>query len=347
MQGPEVAAFENDLAHHVGAAHAVAVANGTVALELALRALGVGDREGDEVITVSASFIATANAVVNVGARPVFVDVREDDYNLDPAALAAAIGPRTRAILVVHQLGFPADLPAILAIAGQIPVVEDAACALGSEILVDGIWQQIGRPHGVLATFSFHPRKLLTTGEGGMVTTSDPALAARIKRLRDHGAEGGEFVEPASNHRLTDVAAAIGRPQLMRYGDALAMRRRLAARWQAALADHPVLTAPRERPGTRVNWQSYPCRVKPGMQLRVMHALAGLGVSTRPGLTCAHLEPAYTRNEHSFRVSGTLRVSEELRDTTVMLPIFHSMTEEEEEAVASALARLGQLPDLR
>jgi dTDP-4-amino-4,6-dideoxygalactose transaminase len=341
MQGPEVAAFEAEIAAYLGAAHAVAVSNGTVAIELALRALDVGP--GDEVVTVSASFIATANAVRNVGATPVFVDVRASDYNMDPARVAAAIGPKTRAVLVVHQLGFPADLAAIRAAAGAIPIVEDAACALGSELLVDGEWQKLGRPHGVLATFSFHPRKLLTTAEGGLVTTSDTALAARVRRLRQHGAEGNAFVEAASNHRLTDLQAAIGRVQLRRYAAALAERRRLAARWSAALVEHPTLAPPDQPDQTRPNWQSYPCRVDFGQPARVMAFLAEHGIATRPGLTCAHREPAYAQNPESFRAAGPLDVSERLAETTIMLPIFQGMTADEERAVIAALASLREL----
>jgi hypothetical protein len=185
-QGPEVAAFEREFATAVGAPFAVAVSNCTVALELSLRVAGV--RPGDDVATVSHSFIATANAVVAVGARPIFVDVQPDTYNMDPAALSRALTPRTRAILCVHQIGLACDLPAILAIARSrdLPVIEDAACAVGSEICIDGNWQRIGRPHSLLACFSFHPRKLITTGDGGMITTADAALAERLRSLRQH-----------------------------------------------------------------------------------------------------------------------------------------------------------------
>ncbi len=160
IQGPEVAAFENELAAAVGSSHAVAVSSGTAALELALRVLGVGP--GHEVITVSHSFIATANCIMAVGARPVFVDVERDNFGMNAALVAEAVSPQTKAILAVHQLGFPCDLGAILDIGRKhgIPVVEDAACALGSELSIDGRWERIGRPHGVMACFSFHPRKV-------------------------------------------------------------------------------------------------------------------------------------------------------------------------------------------
>src|SRR5690606_20913759 len=185
-QGPEVAAFEAEFAAAVGAPHAIAVANCTAALQLALYCLGIG--EGDEVATVSHSFIATANAVVANGARPLFIDVDERTFGMCPKSLEAHLTPRTKAILCVHQLGFPCDVGAILDIARRrnLPVIEDAACAIGSELLIDGAFQRIGRPHGLVSGFSFHPRKIVTTGDGGMLTTTDPSLAARLRKLRQH-----------------------------------------------------------------------------------------------------------------------------------------------------------------
>src|SRR4051812_24878252 len=158
-QGPEVAAFEKEFGAFVGAGHACAVSSCTTALHLALLALGVGP--GDEVITVSHSFIATANAVSYCGAVPVFIDIDPRTYNMDPTLIEPAITPRTKAIMPVHQMGMPCDLSAILRVAGKhgLPVVEDAACAIGSEIRLDDQWQNIGRPHGAVACFSFHPRK--------------------------------------------------------------------------------------------------------------------------------------------------------------------------------------------
>ena len=175
-QGPEVAALEREFAEYVGAAHACAVSSGTTALHLAL--LGVGVKPGDEVITVSHSYIATANSVRYCGAQPVFVDIDAATFNIAPERIEEAICARTRAILCVHQMGMPCDLKRVLDIASshKIAVVEDAACAVGSEILWKEKWEKIGRPHGHVACFSFHPRKLLTTGDGGMLTTSDAAM---------------------------------------------------------------------------------------------------------------------------------------------------------------------------
>jgi perosamine synthetase len=353
LQGPEVAAFENELGAAVGAAHAVAVSSGTTALELALRVLEVG--AGDEVVTVSHSFIATANVVLAVGARPVFVDVQPDSFGMDPALLEAAIGPRCKAILCVHQLGFPCDLRAILEIARRrgLPVVEDAACALGSEILIEDRWERIGRPHGVLACFSFHPRKIITTGDGGMLTTADGALAARLRSLRQHALTVSpeerernplareSYQEPAFNFRMTDLQAAIGRPQLARLDPFMAERRRLAASFAAALEDHPVLVPVIERSSSRTNWQSYPTLLRPAGEMtqdQVLHFLLDRGISGRRGLSNAHQEPAYTgRNNWS---GGPLPVSEYLRDHTVMLPLFQGMTKEEEKLVREAIDEL-------
>jgi len=176
-QGPEVRAFEEEFARYVAAEHAVAVNSGTAALELVLHALDIG--RGDEVVTVSHSFIATANAVHRSGALPVFVDVEPGSFNMDPARAVAAIGPRTRAILAVHQIGMPCDLAALVDLAGKhnLPLIEDAACAAGSEICWQGQWEKIGRPRGIAACFSFHPRKVLTTGDGGMMPSWRRACA--------------------------------------------------------------------------------------------------------------------------------------------------------------------------
>lgn len=351
-QGPEVAAFERELAGAVGAPHAAAVANCTVALELALRAVGV--TTGDEVITVSHSFVATANAVMATGAVPVFVDVREEDLGMDPAVIEASITPRTRAILCVHQLGMPCRVEDIVATARHhgLAVVEDAACAIGSELFVEGRWERVGRPHGDVACFSFHPRKVVTTGDGGMLTTRDAALDARFRLLRQHAMSVSdvkrhasseivfeEYLEPAYNHRMTDLQAAVGRPQLARLDAIVAERRRLAEVYRAELAGHPLLALPADAPGTRSNWQSYPLRLRRGCRLsqrEVMQRLLDEGIATKRGVSNAHQEPAYARTHGHVR----LPVSERLRDTTVMIPLFHGMTESEQGRVIEALRRL-------
>ena len=367
-QGPEVAAFEREFAAATGAPDAVAVSNCTVALELALRVAGV--RPGDDVATVSHSFIATANAVVAVGARPIFVDVQPHTFCMDPDALARAITPRTRAILCVHQIGFPCDLLAILAIAQSrgLPVIEDVACAIGSEICIDGSWQRIGRPHGLLACFSFHPRKLITTGDGGMITTSDAALADHLRLLRQHAMSVPSadrhtsrsvalesFAEPAFNFRMTDLQAAVGRPQLARLPAIIAERRALAARYNEALVDHPLLAPPTEPAWLRSNWQSYPVTLRAGgrmSQIEIMQFLLDRGVASRRGIGNAHAEPAYAKcawscgpepcdpAAHAAGRCLRLPVSERARDTTILLPLFHGLSPAEQEYVMSTLRAL-------
>ncbi len=355
-QGPEVAAFERELAAFLGAPHACAVANCTVALELALR--GVGVAAGDEVITVSHSFVATANAIVAVGATPVFVDVIRDTWGMNPDAIAAAVTPRTKAILCVHQVGLPCDIQRIVAVANAhgLAVVEDAACAIGSEINVDGTWERIGRPQGSVACFSFHPRKVLTTGDGGLLTTRDPALDARFRLLRQHAMSLSdvarhnaddivfeEYTEPAFNHRMTDLQAAIGRTQLARLEATIAERRRLADVYENALKDSSVFVAPRDPPGARTNWQSYPTTLKPGLrftQRQVMKRFLDAGIATKRGVSNAHQEPAYAGKDNCRVASSGLSVSEFLRDNVVLLPLFHGMTAEEQGRVLAVCQAL-------
>ena len=207
-QGPEVAAFEREFAASVGAVHACAVSNCTSALHLALLAIGV--RPGDEVITVSHSYIATANSIRYCGAMPVFVDIDPSTFNLNPDLLESANTARTRAILCVHQMGMPSDLSAVLRVARRhsLPVIEDAACAIGSEILWDGEWAKIGRPHADIACFSFHPRKVITTGEGGMLLVSRRGTwAERARRLREHGVSVGAWSRQQRRQRSSETFA--------------------------------------------------------------------------------------------------------------------------------------------
>lgn len=345
-QGPEVAAFEQEFAAYTGAAHAVAVSNCTTGLHLALLALGVG--AGDEVITVSHSYIATANAVHYCGAIPVFVDIDPATYNMDPAKIAAAITPRTKAILTVHQMGMPADLAGILAVANDhgLPVVEDAACAIGSEILWQGQWERVGKAHGVITCFSFHPRKVLSTGDGGMLTTNSPEHAAQFRLLRQHGMSVNDRVRHTSNqvifeehsvvgynYRMTDIQAAVGREQLRRIPEIIPARRRLAARYAALLATIPGLGAPEEPAYARTNWQSYPVRLPEGCDQRaVMQAMLDRGVATRRGIMCAHRERPYQR-EGGY----DLPMSERGQDRSIVLPLYPQMTDEEQDYVVEML----------
>jgi perosamine synthetase len=350
-QGPEVAAFEQEFAAAVGAPHAVAVSSCTTALHLALHAVGVG--AGDEVVTVSHSFIATANAVRYCGATPVFVDIEPGTYNMDPARVEAAITPRTKAVLCVHQVGMPCDLAAIVPIARHrgLPVIEDAACAAGSEIRWNGEWQRIGRPHGDVACFSFHPRKLLSTGDGGMLTTASGEQAARFRLLRHHGMSLSDAVRHQAtqvvtesyavvgfNYRLTDIQAAIGREQLKRLPAIVARRRELAGVYHTGLSAVQGIAMPHEPAWARTNWQSYIVRLvdRPdGSQQRVMQQMLDRGIATRRGVMNAHAEAAYPPG--TWRAPSGLRHSEQARDTAIILPLFHDMTASEQDRVIAAL----------
>ena len=349
-QGPEVAAFEREFAAAVGAPRACAVSSCTAALHLALHALGVGP--GDEVVTVSHSFIATANAIRYCGAVPVFVDVQGDTFNIDPDAVEGAMTERTRALLVTHQLGMPCDLERLGAIAGRrnVPIVEDAACAIGSEIRWNGTWERIGRPRGVIACFSFHPRKLLSTGDGGMLTTGDAELDARLRRLRQHGMSIADTVRHASpqvmfeaypalgfNYRMTDIQAAVGREQVKRLPAMVASRRARADRYRELLREVPRVSAPAEPEWARSNWQSYAITLDSDVDQRaVMQRMLDEGVSTRRGVMNAHREASYPHG--TWREgSGGLRRGERAQDCAVMLPIYHQMTDGEQDRVITAL----------
>jgi dTDP-4-amino-4,6-dideoxygalactose transaminase len=345
-QGPEVAAFEREFAEFVGSPHACAVSNCTTALHLALLAIGI--RPGDEVITVSHSFIATANVIRHCGATPVFVDVDPDTYNLDPTLLESAFSPRTRAILCVHQMGMPCDLTAILAFARAhaIPVIEDAACAIGSEILWRGHWERIGRPHGDIACFSFHPRKIVSTGDGGMITTANAALDQKCRLLRQHGMSVPDTVRHGSakvifeeypvvgfNCRMTDIQAAVGREQLKRVPDIVASRRSLADRYRTLLS-HTGIRVPSEPEFARSNWQSYCVRLPDHCDQRtVMQRMLDASVASRRGIMCSHREAAYS----DMPLRQDLKHSEEAQDRCILLPLYPQMTEAEQDRVVSVL----------
>ena len=347
-QGPQVAAFEREFARYVGAPHACAVSNCTTALHLALHVLGVG--AGDEVITVSHSFIATANAIRYCGAQPVFVDIDPRTFNMDPALVEAAITPRTKAIMPVHQIGMPCEMAAILAIAEKhgLPVVEDAACAIGSQIRVGEMWERIGRPHGTVACFSFHPRKVLTTGDGGMLTTADPELDRKFRLLRQHSMSVADTVRHGSksvvfeeypelgfNYRMTDIQAAVGRVQLGRLADLLARRVELAGAYTRAISGIAGLEAPHVPEWARSNFQSYAVRVTPEYWRKrddLMQAMLDLGISTRRGIMNSHQERAY-----AYMGPQKLPCSEAARDSVILLPLFGGMTDDEQVRVIGAL----------
>jgi len=348
-QGPEVAAFEREFAEAVGASYACAVSSCTTALHLALVALRVGP--GDEVITVSHSFIATANVIRYCGATPVFVDVDLDTLNIDPAMVERAISPNTKAIVAVHQLGMPFDVEAVLACVRPrgLPVVEDAACAIGSEIRMNGQWERIGKPHADVACFSFHPRKLLSTGDGGMITTNDATLDRQFRLLRQHGMSVPDSVRHASggvifeeypvlgyNVRMTDIQAAIGREQLRRLPAMVARRRELAARYCERLAGVEDVVVPVEPKWARTNWQTFHIRLAGNAEQRtVMQRMLDEGIATRRGVMNAHRERAYPSG--TWSAPGSLTRSEIAQDRCIMLPLYHDMTEADQDRVVDAL----------
>ena len=357
-QGPEVTAFEQEFTTYLGGKYACAVSNCTTALHLALLAVSVQPR--DEVITVSHSYIATANSIRYCGAIPVFVDIEPQTYNINPLLVEAAVSDRTRAILIVHQIGMPCDLKAILDIARryELPVIEDAACAIGSEIFWDGQWEKIGKPHGDIACFSFHPRKVITTGDGGMLTTNNPEWDKQFRLWRQHGMSVPDTVRHGAkqvifesypmlgyNYRMTDIQAAVGREQLKRLPEIVERRRYLAQQYQEMLADVPGLKLPTDPTWARSNWQSYCVRLPEKCEQRqVMQAMLDAGISTRRGIMCAHREPAY---EHETWSCGSeqevcncrkgtcdrLSESEQAQDRTILLPLFHHMTQQEQDYV--------------
>ena len=354
-QGPEVAAFESEFAQFVGAPHACAVSNCTTALHLALLVAGV--KPGSEVVTVSHSYIATANSVRYCGATPVFVDVDPRTFNMDPALAEQAITPRTAAILCVHQIGMPCDLQAIVEIGRKhgIPVIEDAACAIGSEILWNGAWEKIGAPHGDIACFSFHPRKVVSTGDGGMITTRHKSWDAQFRLLRQHAMSVPDTVRHSAsdiifesyptvgyNYRMTDIQASVGREQLKRLPEIVRTRRALAVQYGELLKDFPQLELPFEPPGARSNWQSYAVKIARHEDQRpIMQAMLEAGVATRRGIMCTHREPAYAALPLRF----PLKVSEDIQDRTILIPLFAQITPQEQVLVSTALAAAAQSRD--
>jgi dTDP-4-amino-4,6-dideoxygalactose transaminase len=347
-QGPEVAAFEKEFAAFVGAPHATAVSNCTTALHLALLAVGIGP--GDEVITVSHSYIATANSIRYCGAEPVFVDVEPETFNLDPILIEAALTPRTKAILCVHQIGMPCDLEAIIAIGRKhgLPVIEDAACAIGSEIRIGAEWQRIGAPRGDVAAFSFHPRKIVSTGDGGMLTTRNSAYDKQFKLLRQHAMSVPDTVRHGANqvifethpvlgynYRMTDIQAAVGREQLKRVPEILEKRRALAARYNELLANNIGLETPVEPARARSNWQSYSVQLPDHCDQRgVMQAMLDAGIATRRGIMCAHREDGYKNGR-----AWSLPRSETAQDRRIILPLYAQMTDGEQVVVTETLKR--------
>jgi len=383
-QGPKVKEFENQFAAYVGARHACAVSSCTTALHLGLLGAGVGP--GDVVITVSHSFIATANAVRNCGAEPVFIDIEPVFYNMDVTGLKRFLAEeceqregglyyrdvarlcvgespirfvdpikkrlgRVAAVLPVHQMGMPCEIGTIIQLAKQynLPVVEDAACAIGSEISPDNgtSWEKIGRPHGVVACFSFHPRKVLTTGDGGMLTTNDPELDSKFRLWRQHGMGASDLARHAAstvvfeeylttgyNYRMTDIQAAVGIEQLKKLDGMVKERRKITTRYQELLRDVIGIFLPLEPASVKTNWQSYPVRLAVSCgqnQRHIMQLLQDKKISCRRGIMNAHQEQPYAQADWQ------LPNSEACRDQVILLPFFCGLDITDQHKVALAL----------
>lgn len=349
-QGPRVAEFEQRFAEAQQADHAVALSSCTTALHLALVVAGIGP--GDDVVVPSFSFVATANAVVHAGARPVFCDVDPLTGNVTAATVAEALTPATRAVVAVDQAGVPVDLGSVRELCDPrgIVVVEDAACGAGSTYR--------GRPVGagaVLTAWSFHPRKVLTTGEGGMLTTSDPEWAARARRLREHAmsvsaaerhrsvlAPPEVYDEVGFNYRMTDLQAAVGLVQLGRLPEMVARRRVLAAGYQKVLAGVDGLRPVADPAWGTTSYQSFWVEVGPDYPRsrdEVLEDLARADISARRGIMAAHRHPAYAGRD-TGRVP--LPVTERLTDHTLVLPLFHRMTDSEQQRVLEVLVGAGR-----
>jgi perosamine synthetase len=340
-QGPRVREFEQRFAERVGAAHAIATTSCTSALHLALYGLGVSP--GDEVIVPSLSFIATANAVWQCGATPVFADVDPDTLNLDPEAAERAITARTKVIMPVHQIGLPADMDRLMDVAARhgLAIMEDAACAIGA--------QYRGRPIGSVgpvACFSLHPRKVITTGEGGIITVSDDALAERLRQLRQHAMSISDlarhntdrvvfesYPERGFNYRMTDMQAALGLCQLEILDEVLERRRVLSERYNDALAGLPEIETPTDPPYASRTWQSYCIRLRPDAAVsrtELMQQLMDDGIGTRKGIMAIHEEAAYPGE---YDLPHTEAASRDM----LMLPLFPDLPLEQQDYVIARL----------
>jgi dTDP-4-amino-4,6-dideoxygalactose transaminase len=345
-EGPRVEQFETAIAHEVGAAHGVAVSSGTAALHLALEVVGVGP--GDEVVVPSLSFIATANAARLAGATPIFADVDPTTQNLTPGTIAPVLSPNTTAVVLVHQAGVPADIESIHALCDPlgIQVVEDAACALGSTYHGEPIGA-----HSDLVAFSFHPRKTITTGEGGMIMTSRPEWAARLRRLREHGMSISsaarhssrdvvieEYLEPGFNYRMSDLQAAVGLVQVTRLSAIVERRRALASRYSTALADLAGLQIVTDPPYGTTNYQSFWIVLAPtfgSSRDELLRTFMAEGVGARRGIMASHREPAF--REHAV---GDLSHTDDLVRRSIILPLYHEMTPAEQDRVVAVLRRI-------
>jgi dTDP-4-amino-4,6-dideoxygalactose transaminase len=343
-QGPRVAEFEQKFAAYTNAKYAVAVSNCTTALHLAMIVSDIV--QGDEVICPSMSYIATANAIKYVGATPVFAEINPANYNLDIFDVAKKINIKTKAILLVHQIGMPADINAFKELASKhnLKLIEDAACAAGSSYK----GSKIGS-HSDLVCFSFHPRKVISTGDGGMITTNNEDYYERLKRLRQHGMSVNDrtrhesskiifedHLEVGYNYRLTDIQASVGIQQLEKIDWIVGKRRKIAMKYHKAFKHIPFLQLPLEKKGYYSNYQSYSIYLKddcPVSRNDIMQKMLDAGISTRRGIMTTHRETAYKEECAGL----TLPVSEKACDRSIILPLYVPMQNEDIEKVIFTL----------
>jgi len=334
--GPELAGFEAEMATYHGVDHAVAVSSGTAGLHLALVSQGIGG--GDEVIIPSFAFVAVANAVLQVGAKPVFAEIDPVTLNLDPQAVERSITERTRAMVVVHTFGVPADMDDLteLALLKNLALIEDASEALGARF--DG---RAAGSFGDASVFGFYPNKQMTTGEGGMMLTRSATTADRLRRLRNQGRDSGaawlDWVEPGYNYRISELACALGRVQLQRLGEMLVLRRQAAERYHVLLEgicelERPPLKLPRRE----ISWFVYVVRLPEGVDReRVQSELAGKGIASGRYFAPLHLQPC-SRHQSGIN-SGPMPVTESIARRTLALPFFNRITAGQQQKVMEAL----------
>lgn len=322
MQGPKVEEFENLIKEYTGARYVVAVSSGTAALHLAMIVAGI--KSGDEVICPSLSFIATANAVRFVNAKPVFCDVDKLSLNITPSGAEKLITKKTKAILIVHQIGIPCDIYGFLELckSKNLILVEDAACALGSEYF----GKKIGYD-SVLATFSFHPRKVITTGEGGAILTNNEEIYKRLKRLRNHGFQKGKFLETGYNFRMTDLQAAIGIQQMKMLDKIIKGRRKVAELYDNAFKSNNRFKLINPLANTKSNYQSYCLYINPKKRItakKILSYLNNKGIFAKQGITEIHKQKSYKEYD-KLNLPNTSDISK----NSILLPIFYPMKQSE------------------
>lgn len=348
-QGPKVAEFEKNFAHRHQVNHALATTSCTTGLHLILAGMGIGP--GDEVLVPAFTWVATANVVLYCGATPVLVDIDPKTFNIDPAKIKQKITKNTKAVIVVHLFGLAAEMNAIREVIGSIPIIEDAACAAGSSY--QGV--PVGKL-GLAASFSFHPRKSVTTGEGGMVTTDDAELAETMNRLRNHGASISEeqrhkgprpYILPdfnlmGFNYRMTDLQGAVGIVQLKKLDQFIDERAKWASYYQEQLSSISWLRLPSEPKGSRHGWQSYVTYVDPAKAPKarneIMEILMSKGISTRPGTHAVHMLGFY-QEKYSFKNSdfpGAMDADQ----NSMSIPLHNRMSKEDYDWVINSLRNI-------